>query len=39
MEASLKVAWVLSKHKKAFSDAEIMKESMSEVIDVIHDGK
>lgn len=26
MEASMKVAWVLGKHKKPFSDTELTKE-------------
>ena len=30
-EASLRVAWVLGKHKKTFTDAEIVKECMKEV--------
>lgn len=32
-EASHTVTWVLGKHKKAFSDATIMKEGMREVTD------
>lgn len=37
MEASLRMEWVLGKHNKAFSNAEIMKECMNEVTDAILD--
>ncbi len=37
-EASLRVAWVLGKHKKPFSDAEIVKECMSEVVTALFEG-
>ncbi|KAL0161498.1 hypothetical protein M9458_045223 [Cirrhinus mrigala] len=37
-EASLRVAWVLGKNKKPFSDAEIVKECMSEVVTALFEG-
>ena len=37
-EASLRVAWVLGKHKKPFIDAEIMKECMKEVAIALFEG-
>ena len=36
---SLRVVWILGKHKKPFSDAEIIKECMTEVTDTMFDGK
>ena len=38
-EASLRVAWVLGKHKKAFSDAEIIKECMTKVMGSLRGNK
>lgn len=38
-ECSLRVAWILGKHKKPFSDAEIIKECMTEVMDTMFEGK
>jgi len=38
-ESSLRVAWVLAKHKKPFSDAEIIKECMTEVMETMFEGK
>ena len=38
-ECSLKVAWVLGKHKKPYSDAEIIKECMTEVMGTMFEGK
>lgn len=37
-EASLRVAWVLGKHKKPFTDAEIVKECMNEVAIALFEG-
>ena len=38
-EGSLRVVWILGKHKKPFSDAEMIKECMTEVIDTMFEGK
>ena len=38
-EASLRVAWVLGKHKKPFSDSEVVKECMTEVTEALLEGK
>ena len=38
-ECSLRVVWILGKHKKPFSDAEIIKECMTEVMDTMFEGK
>ncbi|XP_069828996.1 zinc finger BED domain-containing protein 5-like [Dendropsophus ebraccatus] len=38
-EASLRVAWILGKHKKPFSDAEVVKECMVEVVGTMFEGK
>ncbi|XP_040278185.1 zinc finger BED domain-containing protein 5-like [Bufo bufo] len=38
-ESSLRVAWILGRHKKPFSDAEIVKECMIEVVDAMFEGK
>ena len=32
-ECSLRVVWILGKHKKPLSDAEIIKECMTKVMD------
>ncbi|XP_073702034.1 SCAN domain-containing protein 3-like [Garra rufa] len=38
-EASFRVAWVLGKNKKPFTDAEIVKECLVEVADALFEGK
>ncbi|XP_056110235.1 SCAN domain-containing protein 3-like [Rhinichthys klamathensis goyatoka] len=38
-EASFRVAWVLGKNKKPFSDAEIVKECLVEIADALFEGK
>lgn len=38
-EASLRVVRILGKHKKPFSDGEIIKECMTEVMDTLFEGK
>ncbi|XP_063960214.1 general transcription factor II-I repeat domain-containing protein 2A-like [Lytechinus pictus] len=38
-EASLRVAWVLGKNKKPFSDSELVKECLNEVVDSMFTGK
>nr|XP_061820786.1 SCAN domain-containing protein 3-like isoform X2 [Nerophis lumbriciformis] len=38
-ECSLRVAWLLGKHKKPFSDAEIIKECLNEVMGAMFEGK
>ncbi|XP_044133327.1 zinc finger BED domain-containing protein 5-like [Bufo gargarizans] len=38
-ESSLRVAWILGRHKKPFSDAEIVKECMVEVVEAMFEGK
>ena len=38
-QCSLRVVWILGKHKKPFSDAEIIKECMTEVMDTMFEGK
>ena len=37
-EASFRVVWVLAKHKKPFSDAEIVKECINEVVEAMFEG-
>ena len=37
-EASFRVAWVLGKHKKPFSDSEIVKECMNEIASALFEG-
>lgn len=37
--SSLRVAWVLGKHKKPISDAEIIKECMTEGMETMFEGK
>ena len=39
VECSLKVAWILGRHKKPFSDAETVKECMLEVTETLFEGK
>lgn len=38
-ECSLRVAWVLGKHKKPFTDASVVKECMTEITETLLDGK
>lgn len=38
-EASFRVAWVLGKNKKPFTDAEIVKECLVEIADALFEGK
>lgn len=39
VQASLRVAWVLGKHKKPFSDTELIKECVSDVMEALLEGK
>ena len=36
-ECSLRIAWILGKHKKPFIDAEIVKECMLETVETLFD--
>ncbi|KAM3842708.1 zinc finger BED domain-containing protein 5-like, partial [Diretmus argenteus] len=38
-EASLRVAWVLGKNKKPFSDAEVVKECLDGIVEAMFEGK
>ena len=38
-ECSLRIAWILGKHKKPFSDAEIVSECMIQIAETVFDGK
>ena len=38
-ECSLRIAWILEKHKKLFSDAEIVGECMVQMAETLFDGK
>uniref|UniRef100_A0A3B1K1Z5 SPIN-DOC-like zinc-finger domain-containing protein n=1 Tax=Astyanax mexicanus TaxID=7994 RepID=A0A3B1K1Z5_ASTMX len=38
-ECSLRVAWVLGKHKKPFTDTSVVKECMTEIAEALLDGK
>ena len=38
-ECSLKIAWILKKHKIAFNDAEIVKKCMIQTVETLFDGK
>ena len=38
-KATLRVTWVLGRHKKPFSNTEIVKASMTEVMDTMFEGK
>uniref|UniRef100_A0A9J8DFF8 SPIN-DOC-like zinc-finger domain-containing protein n=1 Tax=Cyprinus carpio carpio TaxID=630221 RepID=A0A9J8DFF8_CYPCA len=38
-ECSLKVAWILGKHKKPFTDGGVVKECMSAVAETLFEGK
>ena len=38
-ECSLRIAWILGKHKKPFTDAEIVKECMLETVETLFDDK
>ena len=37
-ECSLRIAWILGKHKKPFNDAEIVKECMIQTAEALFDG-
>lgn len=39
VECSLRIAWILGKHKKPFADAEVVKECMLETVDTLFDGR
>ena len=38
-ECSLRIAWILGKHKKPFTDSEIVKECMLETVETLFDDK
>ena len=38
-KCSLRIAWILGKHKKSFNDAEIVKEYMIQTAETLFDGK
>ena len=38
-ECSLKIAWILGKHKKPFTDSEIVKKCMLETVETLFDDK
>ena len=38
-ERSLRIAWILGRHKKPFSDAEIVSECMTRIAETAFDGK
>ncbi|XP_068242314.1 protein FAM200A-like [Palaemon carinicauda] len=38
-ECSLRIAWIFGKHKRSFTDAEIVKECMLETADTLFDDK
>ena len=38
-QCSLRVLWILGKHKKPFSDAETIKERVTEVMDTMFEGQ
>ena len=38
-ECSLRIAWILGKHKKPFTDAEVVKECMIQTAETLFDGK
>ena len=38
-ECSLRIVWILGKHKKPFSDAEIVRECMIQMAETLFDGK
>lgn len=38
-EAYLRVAWVLGKNKKSFSDAEIVQECLDDILEAMFEGK
>ena len=38
-ECSLRIAWILGKHKKPFSHAEIMGECIIQIAEIVFDGK
>ena len=38
-KCSLRIAWILGKHKKPFSDAQIVGECMVQMAETLFDGK
>ena len=38
-ECSLRIAWILGKHKKPLSDAEMVSECMIQIAETVFDGK
>ena len=38
-ECSLRIAWILGKHKKSFTHSEIVKECMPETVETLFDDK
>ena len=38
-ECFLRIAWILGKHKKPFTDSEIIKECMLETVETLFDDK
>ena len=38
-ECSLRIVWILGKHKKLFSDAEIVRECMIQMAETLFDGR
>ena len=38
-ECSLRIAWILGRHKKPFTDAEVVKECMIQTAETLFDGK
>ena len=38
-ECSLRIAWILEKHKSPFTDSEIVKECMLETVETLFDDK
>ena len=39
IQCSLRIAWILGKHKKPFADLEIVKEFMLETVETLFDDK
>ena len=39
IECSLRIAWILGKHKKPFTDSEVVKECMLETVETLFDDK
>ena len=38
-ECFLRIAWILGKHKKPFTDSEVVKECMLETVETLFDDK